>query len=229
MKYPGFESSILEFKRTLPENDQIIKTVIGFCNRSGGKLIVGIAPDSSIIGIPEEEIQKVMEYINKSIFEASSPPIIPAIYSQRIAEKALLIIEVSSGMNKPYYRTSEGLDKGTYVRLGRSTVRATADMIEELKWQSRGRSFDTMPIYHAKEDDLDGKKSLEFIRARKFPQVKTLSSEILSSYHLLIEEHSTKYPTVGGILLFGKEPQKFLSEAMILCTHFSGISGRKAI
>src|ERR1700722_19239151 len=116
MKYPGFESSILEFKRSIPENDQIIKTVIGFCNRNGGKLIIGVEPDGTIVGVPESEIQKVIEYINKSIFEASSPPIIPAIYSQRIGEQTLLIIEVSSGMNKPYYRKSDGLEKGTYVR-----------------------------------------------------------------------------------------------------------------
>src|SRR5476649_2083811 len=124
MKYPGNESSILEFKRTLPENDQIIKTVIGFCNRNGGKLIIGVDSDGTIVGMSEEEIQKVMEYVNKSIFEASAPPIIAGAHSQRIGDKTLLIIEVSAGMNKPYYRKSEGLDRGTYVRLGRSTVRA---------------------------------------------------------------------------------------------------------
>ncbi|MGC1879381.1 MAG: RNA-binding domain-containing protein [Rhabdochlamydiaceae bacterium] len=229
VKYTGNESSILEFKRTIPENEQIIKTVIGFCNRNGGKLIIGIEPDGTITGIPEEEIQRVMEYVNKSIFEASSPPIIPAIYSQRIGDKTLLIIEVSSGMNKPYYKKSEGLDKGTYVRLGRSTVKATADMVEELKWQTRGRSFDMMPVYHGKEEDLDKKKILEFLSDRKSSKVKRISSEILSSYELIVEEHSSVYPTTGGILLFGKEPQKFFSEGMILCTHFSGISGRKAI
>ena len=42
-----------------------------------------------------------------------------------------------------------------YVRLGRSTVRANADMIDELKWQSRGRNFDVMPVYDAKEQDID--------------------------------------------------------------------------
>lgn len=229
MKYPGAESSTLEFKRTLPENDQIIKTIIGFCNRDGGRLIVGVQPDGTITGVPEEEIQKVMEYANKSIFEASSPPIIAGFHSQRIGDKTLLIIEVSSGMNKPYYRKSEGLDKGTYIRLGHSTVRATADMIEELKWQSRGRTFDMMPVYHGKEEDLDKKKILEFIRLRKSSKVKTLSHEILSSYNLMTEEHASRYPTVGGILLFGKEPQKFFFEAMILCTHFSGTGGRKAI
>lgn len=229
MKYPEVESSILEFKRTLPENDQIIKTVIGFCNRNGGRLIIGVEPDGTITGISEETIQNVMEYANKSIFEASSPPIIAAIHSQRIGDKTLLIIEVSSGMNKPYYRKSEGLDKGTYVRLGRSTIRATADMIEELKWQSRGRSFDMMPVYHGKAEDLDKKKILEFVQSRKSSKIKTISSAILLSYHLLVEEHSSIYPTVGGILLFGQEPQKLFFEAMILCTHFSGTSGRKAI
>ncbi|MCB1107690.1 MAG: ATP-binding protein [Chlamydiia bacterium] len=162
MKYPEQESSTLEFKQTLPENSQIIKTVIGFCNRNGGKLIVGVKENGTIVGIPEEKIQKVMEYLNKSIYEASSPPIIPAVYSQRIGNKTLLIVEVSSGMNKPYYRTSEGIGKGTYVRLGRSTVKASADMVEELKWQTRGRSFDLMPVYHAKEEDLDPAKLMHF-------------------------------------------------------------------
>jgi len=170
-----------------------------------------------------------MEYETKSIFESSSPPIIPAIYSQRIGDKILLVIDVSSGMNKPYYRKSEGLEKGTYVRLGRSTVRATADMIEELKWQSRGRSFDMMPVYHAKEEDLDHKKILTFINTRKRAKIKIINHEILSSYHLIAEEHSAWYPTVGGILLFGKNPQRFFTEAMIICSHFSGKRGREAI
>lgn len=229
MKYPGFESSTLEFKQSMPENDQIIKTIIGFCNRNGGKIVIGVDSDGEIVGISEDEVQKVMEYIDKGIYDASSPPIIPSICAQRIVDKTLLIIEVSSGMSKPYYRKAEGLEKGTYIRLGRSTVRATADMVEELKWQARGRSFDMMPVYHAKEEDLNNKQILEFLSSRKVSKVKKISSEILISYELIINEHSSFYPTAGGILLFGKEPQKFFSEAMILCTHFAGIEGRKAI
>lgn len=230
MKYPGEESSTLEFKREIPENDQIIKTVIGFCNRNGGRLILGVDANGMITGIPEKDVQQLMEYVNKSIFDACNPPILPAVYSQRIEDKTLLIIEVSSGMNKPYFRKSEGLGKGTFVRLGRSTMRATAEMIEELKWQSRGCSFDTMPIYHAKENDLDEKKILQFLNERKeIKKVKTLSHEILFTYELIAEEYALFYPTIGGILLFGKKPQKFLPEAMIICSHFSGVSGRETI
>ncbi len=230
MKYPDEESSTVEFKREIPANDQIIKTIIGFCNRNGGKLILGVDSNGVITGIPEKDIQQLMEYINKGIFDACNPPILPAVYSQRIENKNLLIIEVSPGMNKPYFRKSEGLGKGTFVRLGRSTVRATPEMIEELKWQSTGRSFDTMPIYYAEKDDLDEKKILQFLNERQgLKKVKTLTTPVLSTYNLLVEEHSLSYPTIGGILLFGKKPQKFLPEAMIICSHFSGISGRETI
>jgi ATP-dependent DNA helicase RecG len=229
MKYPAEESATLEFKKIIPENDQIIKAVIGFCNQKGGKLIIGVDANGLIVGISKNDVQKTLEYINKSIFEACSPPIIPLIYMQVIADKTLLIIEVSSGMNKPYYRTSEGLEKGTYIRLGRSTLRATSDIIEELKWQSRGYVYDMMPVYHATIQDLNERKILEFLNARKAIKLKTLSQEVLSSYHLILEEHTMIYPSIAGMLLFGNYPQKFFSEAMMICSHFSGVEGRNAL
>jgi predicted HTH transcriptional regulator len=57
VKYPEAASSILEWKRTLPENDKIIKTVIGFCNLNGGKLVIGVESDGTIVGIEENEIE----------------------------------------------------------------------------------------------------------------------------------------------------------------------------
>ena len=170
-----------------------------------------------------------MEYLDKSIFESCAPPIVPTIYSQRTGDKFLLIIEVSTGMTKPYFKKSEGIDKGTYIRLGRSTVKATPEMIEDLKWQSRGRSYDMMPVYQSSEKDLDDNKILDFLNSRKTARAKNIQKSILSSYDLIVDEHSATYCTGGGILLFGNNPQKFFSESTILCTHFSGISGREAL
>ncbi len=229
MRYPEQESSLLEFKRELPKNEQIIKTIVGFCNQKGGRLVVGIDNNGTIIGLKEELIQSTLEYLNKSIFEATTPPIIPKIYSQRIGNKSILIIEVSAGMNKPYFISSQGLEKGTYVRLGRSTLRATIDIIEELKWQARGRSFDSMPVYQTTRNDLDMKKIQTFLAARKKTRNISISDEILAAYNIECEEHSHLYPTVSGILCFGKKPEKFFSEVMIMCSLFSGIKGRKAL
>lgn len=229
MKYSEEESSRLEFKREIPENNQILKTIVGFCNQKGGKLIIGVDANGKILGLKNNDIQRIMEYLNKSIYESSSPPIIPLVYVQSIADNLLLIIEVSSGMNKPYYIKSEGLERGTYIRLGRSTLRASSDIIEELKWQSRGLSYDMMPIYHASKDDFDLKRLLFFLNSRRNSKVENISDALLESYHLTVNEHSSIYPTIGGTLLFGKNVQKHLPESMIICSLFSGISGRNAI
>jgi ATP-dependent DNA helicase RecG len=229
MKYPDIESSTLEFKRDLPKNDQIIKTIIGFSNQSGGRLIVGVGDDGTIVGIPDKEAASAIEYLNRSIYTSSTPPILPDVYTQTIEGKTLLIIEVSSGSNKPYFRKQDGLEKGTYIRLGRSTVRATIDLIEELKWQAHGKFFDCMPVYRTNEEDLDHKKIKEFLEKRKDRESKKITKETLLSYYLITQEHTHIYGTTAGILLFGKRPQHFFSEAMIICSHFKGVEGREAI
>ena len=57
----------------MPKNDQIIKTVIGFCNQQGGKLVIEVENNGKIIGIDEQKISKIMEYLDKAIFGSSNP------------------------------------------------------------------------------------------------------------------------------------------------------------
>ena len=42
-RHPESESALLEFKREVPKNEQIIKTIIGFCNQKGGRLLIKVA------------------------------------------------------------------------------------------------------------------------------------------------------------------------------------------
>jgi len=229
MKYPEQESSTLEFKETFPKNDQIIKTVVGFCNQKGGKLIIGVANDGTIVGVPEDDVNTALEYLEKSIYEATAPPLIPSIGAQRIGDKTILVIEVFPGPQKPYYVRSETLDKGVYVRLGRSTVRAASEMIEELRWQSRGKSYDVMPLYHATLNDLNEQAIQQFLKKRKGKKQIPNDKEALFAYNLAAIEHAQPYPTVAGMLLFGKNPQTLISEAMIICSQFKGIEGREVL
>lgn len=132
-------------------------------------------------------------------------------------------------MNKPYYRKSEGREKGTYIRLGRSTLRATPELIQELEWQSSGLSFETMAQHRASEEAIDLNKFGQFLKNRKNAGQMEPSKAALKAYDLIAEEHTKVYATTAGLLLFGKNPQQFLSEAMIICSHFKGISGREAL
>lgn len=62
------ESVFLEFKREIPKNDQIIKTIIGFCNQKGGKLILGVGDDRTVVGLPETEIERLLESLDHAIY-----------------------------------------------------------------------------------------------------------------------------------------------------------------
>ncbi len=228
-RYPESESVLLEFKREVPKNEQIVKTIIGFCNQKGGKLILGIDDARTIVGLPEDQINQLLETLDHSIYEACYPPIIPLISTQVFGDKTVLIIAVSSGMNKPYFRKSEGIEKGTYIRVGRSTVHATPSMIEELKWQSHRIDFETLPVYNGSLDALDNQLIQNFLDNRKNQASAKVTQDVMRSYSLVVEEHSKLFPTYAGLLNFGKKPQFFLSEAMIIVSHFRGIEGRDAI
>lgn len=226
MRYPEEESSTLEFKESLPKNNQILKTIVGFCNRKGGKIIIGVKDDRTVIGLPDETLQQALETLDEAIYSASVPHIVPHVYVQRIGDANILLVEVSAGMNKPYWIKSEGMERGAFVRLGRSTLLATPEMIQELQWESRGRSLDSLPVYHAKEEDLNW---VEIRRFFQFSPDAPLDTSILLGHRLLIQEHGIIYPTTAAILVFGKNPQAYFSESMIITCHFMGTSGREAL
>ena len=236
MLYPGHESAQLEFKREIPGSYfSIIKTVIGFCNLYGGKVIIGVADDSKIVGVSEDNISKNIDAIQQAIFSRCSPLISPNIYSQRIDDKLLLIIEVAAGMNKPYFLTSEGVEQGTYIRVGATTYKATSEVIHELRWKSRGHSSDEIPLYAGDVQAIESASFTHFLSSRHKNSIDVTKYshhhilEFMKSYKLLWEENHRFYPTLAGILLFSQKPQHYLPEAFVICSHFQGTQGRQAL
>lgn len=226
MRYPEDESSTVEFKEAFPKHNQIIKTIVGFCNRKGGKIVIGVKDDRTVVGIAAEILQQALETLDEAIYSASVPHIVPHIYVQRIGEVNILIIEVSAGMNKPYWAKAEGPERGTYVRLGRSNLLANPEMVQELQWESRGRSIDSLPVYQAKEEDLDWAEIRRFFH---LPPNAAIEPDFLFGHRLMTQEHGLTYPTAAAMLVFGKKPQTFFSESIIVSCHFIGNSGREAL
>jgi len=227
--YPQAESATLELKERIPENDQIVKTVVAFCNLFGGRLVLGVDDARRVIGIAERDAERLLEYLDKTIYESCSPPIMPDIYTERVGDKLLLNVRVSPGMQKPYFVRSLGLAKGVYVRLGRSTVRADEGTIEELRRQNLHISFDATAVYSARPEDVDREAFAAFARQRRVGHRGKASIETLKAYHLLVEEQSHLWPSVGGLLLFNREPQRFFSEAFIICTRFAANDSRRVL
>jgi len=87
----------------------------------------------------------------------------------------------------------------------------------------QSRPFEERPIRDATLDDLDGESVMNFVRLarfeRQFPLPETAPLvDILTHLHLLCEGQ----PTNASLLLFGRDPQRFLPSAELRCMHFHG-------
>ena len=230
MQYPGKESSILEFKREVPQKKQILlKTVIGFSNIYGGQIIIGVDDDGEVIGVPEESVEQLQDDLYRSIYDVVAPSIFPSIVTKRMGDSLVIIIDITEGIKKPYHFHSKRISEGTYVRLGAHTVLATPDIIHQLQWQSQRKFLDEMPVYGASEKDIDKKAFKVFLEKRKQGHSKIDVDDLLFHYEILVKEQGRVYPSVGGVLLFGKNPSQFFSESFVICSHVEGTTGRDVI
>lgn len=85
------------------------------------------------------------------------------------------------------------------------------------------RTFDERPCSDATLDDLDAHAVADFVRLARFGRQFPLPEnapliDVLTHLHLLCEGH----PTNAALLLFGRDPQRFLPSAEVRCMHFHG-------
>lgn len=205
------ETSNIEFKKAkngVPEN--LYDTFSSFSNTSGGVIIFGVDEKNGYevcgIGDPDVFQKKIME--QSLLMEPKIRPIITMCeYKGRIVASAE-IAELDV-FNKPCYYSGKGKMKGSYVRVGDVTLPMTDYEIY---------SFDTFK--YKTEDELRSKKRVEKdilndvvinvfldkIVSMK-PNLINLDKNTILKLNGIIDNDG--YPTICGIMNFGKYPQIF--------------------
>lgn len=152
--YPERESKILEFKSTVKKFDGIIKTSVAFANGVGGKIIIGIEDDTrKVIGIDDALRDHIYDDFVNSLYDSTTPNLIPQIYEQLIGEKEVLIIEIPPSLKKPCFLRKVGMPKGVYLRIGSSTRQANEEYIEELMRDNQRTTYDAqMHLFNSNDN-----------------------------------------------------------------------------
>jgi len=223
MIYPEHESKTLEFKSKLPKLQKLVKTCIAFANGYGGQIMIGIEDDRCILGVDDSTRNRIYDEFPNSLYDSTSPGLLAEIYEKRIGEKSVVIIEIPPSIKKPVFLKEEGLPKGVYLRAGSNTRRATTSYIEELMRENKRLSFDE-EVVQANQECLS-KALLKQVFGR-FDDRRLIAEKVLSQS---TANSQTYYPTVAGVLCFCEEPDKYIPEALVLCTRFKGRSGRDII
>lgn len=137
------ETEYCELKSILTKN--IKKEIIAFANTNGGKIYIGVTDDGTVTGVVD--VDKVLQSLTGMINEGINPSLLE--YTQlKIEEyknKNLIVIDIQSGPNKPYYLADKGLKpSGVYLRHGAASIQASDEIIKKMIFEHSGLRFEEM-------------------------------------------------------------------------------------
>ncbi|MHB1276522.1 MAG: AlbA family DNA-binding domain-containing protein, partial [Candidatus Humimicrobiaceae bacterium] len=116
------ESETVEFKESISQMDNSLKTICAFLNNNGGRVYFGISDKGNPTGINLSDAN--IREISQKIMLKIKPEITPKISDHRINDIPVLKISVEKGINNIYYCNGVAYD-----RSGTSTVIMPPDEI----------------------------------------------------------------------------------------------------
>jgi len=203
------EGKTLEFKRDLSSPDGALKTIVAFANTAGGTVLIGVEDRSrQVRGVPDP--LDLEERLANLVSDRITPRLVPEIEILPWRRTQVLVLQVHPSPGRPHHLTREGPAGGVYVRVGSTNRRADAELIEELRRFARGEGFDEQPMPRLGSEALDFRAASE-----SFAAFRTLARRDLETLRLLTDHQGRKVPTVGGMILFGKDRERDFPDAWI--------------
>ncbi|MBU2510490.1 hypothetical protein KJ966_04100 [bacterium] len=111
------------------------------------------------------------------------------------------------------------MEKGVYIRLGSTNRRATPEMISELKRHGRGIAFETEMDHSKGINDLEDSSLSVFF---KTIGQAGYTNEALTKWRVLQKNNGDYFPTVAGLVLFGKRDLLDYDFAGVRLTRYQG-------
>lgn len=200
------EGNKIELKEQVNEN--FFKSLSAFANTNGGCVYLGVKDDKSVEGFTGQQESVINQIIDCLGIQ-------PQIEAEKLEGKEILLVKIEKSNNLIAYKNIY------YKRIGNTTRvmpqnEIREKLLEGISWESQTGSFST--------EDINENTIREFVkygistgRLPSIPESETIES-ILEKLGLVINGKITN----AGILLFGKNPQKYFINANIRVGAFKG-------
>lgn len=210
------ENIYVEFKKEI--NKSFAEEVVSFLNTEGGIILIGIDDKGEVIGINSNLEEIVMNICRDSVIPAIAPTYLEHVYE----DKKIALIKIERGNNKPYYT----INNKYFIRVGSTKRIATKDELLRLFEASGAFHFDISGARGTGIKDLNIDEIRDYFMSYNafdlYEEEKENVSRILINADILKESGNEILCTVGGLLIFGKRPEKNLFQSGISFAHFDG-------
>ncbi len=219
------ETSKVQFKKEMDYEDSIAAELIAFSNSKGGLILFGIEDKKgTILGLDYQQLQSYNNRIATIANDKLKPQIF--LYTEVVSiptetgEKKVLVVEISEGIAKPYKDKNGAI----WIKQGADKRRLTDNNEQVRLFQQSGILYmDEMIIPNTSIDDIKFSKVVQYIRAIHKSDVDDeieISETLLTNLNV-IKDHRL---TLGGLLFFGKNPQKYRPAFCVKAISFFGNS-----
>lgn len=210
------EGKTLEFKRDLSSPTGLLRTVVAFANTAGGTVLIGVEDGTrQVRGVADP--LALEERLANVLSDGIAPHLVPDIEVLPWRKTNVLAVQVYPSPSRPHYLKSAGLQAGVYVRVGSTNRRADAELVSELQRASLGKAFDEQPMPELNSEAVDFRVASEC-----FSAVRKLRPADMETLRLLVPHQGRKVPSVGGMLLFGRDREAHFPDAWVQAGRFAG-------
>jgi ATP-dependent DNA helicase RecG len=207
-----WEDSHTDFKREVSRNEELAKDLVCFANGDGGQIIIGVDEGRNVLGVPNADA--LMLRIDDVAFNRCSPPLIVAPEVVVLNDKPVVVLNVPKGDQRPY-ATSDGR---YYVRSGARCRPASRDQMLRMFQATESLFYDEQPLPRLDISDLDLDAVSRHLADAQELDIGQDLPRLLRAWRLYGDE----YPTVGGVVLFGRKPQEALESSKVVVGALSG-------
>ncbi len=177
-------------------------------------MILGVSQDHRVVGVVEPD--KVRQYVDNVAVNNCVPPVTVTEELVRRGAKAVLVVNVTKGEQRPY-KTNRGV---YFTRTSSGRRQASREELLRLFQASESLYYDETALARlgVEEISLDAVRQFLEQTAQNQALLEIAPERLFRSWRLAKGDH----PTVAGIVLFGRDPQAHLPYAQVNAARIPG-------
>ncbi len=214
------ENSGVEFKRDDLRTQDLAKELVAFSNLEGGMVLLGVEDDGTIAGLTRPDLE---EWVMNVCRDKIRPAIVPFFEVVRCARdnEDVAVVRVNRGYD--VHALWHNKANRYLMRVGTQSREASPEELARLFQQRGSVRVELRPVSGTAFANLDRRRLRNYFGDIRQQDVPVNDDEqawqsLLVNTEIMTEEGVT----VGGMLLFGKTPNRFLPHAGIDAVAYPG-------
>ena len=194
------ENQDIEFKTIW--KDEYLKWVCGMANANGGIIYIGLNDEGKVVGI--DNAKRLVREIPNQI--KNSMGIIPDVKLEENDGKKYLTIKVEK------YPVPISYQGKLYLRSGSNNNEVTGIELERFMLEKAGKRWEDLPVQNATINDLS-EEAFNVFKEKALKSGRLKAEDLNIDNETLLKNlglYDGKYFNKAAILLFGKDPNKWI-------------------